>query len=146
MEFLIQSLFPTIPPAQNQFLIINYINMPEERAFNPESIYTKLEDGKFRVERDQHASSDITPLEQFKQLANVMNQIKWLITQAKNAQLQVGQFVDWYNQRVEIMNNAKEKCDLNYKKLEAIDPEVLKNLIDCDVEKLPTIDIEPEEK
>ena len=120
--------------------------MPEERAFNPESIYTKLEDGKFKVERDQHAVSEITPLEQMKLLANAMNQIKWLITQAKNAQLQVGQYVDWYNQRVEILNTAKEKCDLDYKKLEAIDPELLKNLIDCDVEKLPHIDVEPEVK
>ena len=146
MEFLIQSLFPTIPPAQNQFLIINYINMPEERAFNPESIYTKLEDGKFRVERDQHATSDIAPLNQMQLLANAMNQIKQFIQQAKNAQDQVKWYVERYNNRVEILNTAKEKCDLDYKKLEAIDPEVLKNLIDCDVEKLPTIDIEPEEK
>lgn len=120
--------------------------MPEERAFNPESIYTKLEDGKFRVERDQHAVSEIAPLEQFKLLAQAMNQIKWLIQQAKNAQLQVWQYVERYNTWVEILNNAKEKCDLDYKKLDAIDPELLKNLIDCDVEKLPHIDIEPEEK
>lgn len=121
--------------------------MPEEaRTFNPESIYTKLEDGKFRIERDQHAVSEIAPLEQFKLLAQAMNQIKWLIQQAKNAQNQVGQYAERYNTRVEILNNAKEKCDLDYKKLEAIDPELLKNLIDCDVEKLPHIDIEPEEK
>ena len=121
--------------------------MPEEaRTFNPESIYTKLEDGKFRVERDQHAVSDIAPIEQMKLLAQAMNQIKWLITQAKNAQSQVGQYVERYNTRVEILNNAKEKCDLDYKKLEAIDTELLKNLIDCEVEKLPHIDIEPEEK
>jgi hypothetical protein len=47
---------------------------------------------------------------------------------------------------VEILNTAKEKCDLDFKKLEPIDPEVLKNLIDCDPEKLPKIDVEPEEK
>ena len=50
--------------------------MSETRQFNPESIYTKLEDGKFKVERDQHAVSEITPLEQMKLLANAMNQIK----------------------------------------------------------------------
>lgn len=118
----------------------------ENRPFNPESIYTKLEDGKFRVERDQHASSDIAPLEQFKLLAQAMNQIKWLIQQARNAQNQVWQYVERYNTWVGIMNEAKEKCELDYKKLEAINPEDLKNLIDCDVEKLPKIDIEPEEK
>lgn len=118
----------------------------ENRPFNPESIYTKLEDGKFRVERDQHASSDIAPLEQFKLLAQAMNQIKWLIQQAKNAQEQVKWYVEWYNTWVEILNNAKKELDLDYKELEAIDPEVLKNLIDCDVEKLPHLDLEPEEK
>lgn len=121
--------------------------MPEEaRTFNPESIYTKLEDGKFRVERDQHAVSDIAPIEQMKLLAQAMNQIKWLITQAKNAQEQVKWYVERYNNRVEILNNAKEKCDLDYKKLDAINPDDLKNLIDCDVEKLPYLDLEPEEK
>ena len=79
-------------------------------------------------------------------LANAMNQIKQFIQQAKNAQDQVKWYVERYNNWVEILNTAKEKCDLDYKKLEPIDPEVLKNLIDCDVEKLPTIDIEPEEK
>lgn len=118
----------------------------ENRPFNPESIFTKLEDGKFRVERDQHAVSEIAPIEQMKLLAQAMNQIKWLIDQAKNAQNQIQWYVEWYNNWVEILNNAKEKCDLNFKKLEPIDPEVLKNLIDCDPEKLPTIDVEPEEK
>lgn len=118
----------------------------ENRPFNPESIYTKLEDGKFRVERDQHAVSEIAPIEQFKLLAQAMNQIKWLIQQAKNAQEQVKWYIERYNNRVEILNNAKEKCDLDFKKLEAINPEDLKNLIDCDVEKLPYIDVEPEEK
>lgn len=121
--------------------------MPEEaRTFNPESIYTKLEDGKFRVERDQHAVSDIAPIEQMKLLAQAMNQIKWLITQAKNAQDQVKWYVERYNNWVEILNNAKKELDLDYKELKAIDPEVLKNLIDCDVEKLPYLDLEPEEK
>jgi hypothetical protein len=47
-----------------------------ERTFNETPVYTKLEDGKFRVEKDTHASSDIKPIEQMSLMAQQMNQLK----------------------------------------------------------------------
>ena len=44
------------------------------------------------------------------------------------------------------MNNAKEKLNLDFKKMEEINVDVLKNIIDCNPEDLPRIDVEPEEK
>ena len=115
-----------------------------ERTFNETPVYTKLEDGKFRVEKDTHALSDITPIEQMQLMASQMNQLKQLIDSTKNAQSQANKIVEWYNIRVWIMNDAKKELWLKYKEMEKIDPEVIKNLIDADVEKLPRIDVEPE--
>ena len=115
-----------------------------ERTFNETPVYTKLEDGKFRVEKDTHASSDIKPIEQMSLMAQQMNQLKWLIDQCKNAQASATKICEWYNIRVWIMNDAKKELWLKFKEMEKIDPELLNNLIECDVEKLPRIDIEEE--
>ena len=42
------------------------------------------------------------------------------------------------------VNNAKEKLNLDFKKMEEINVDVLKNIIDCNPEDLPRIDVEPE--
>lgn len=120
--------------------------MAEKREFNETPSFTKLDDGMFRVEKDTHALSDIKPLEQMQLMANQMQQILSMIAQAKNQQAQVLKIAEWYNIRVGIMNKAKEELWLDYKKMEEIDVDVLKNIIDCDPEKLPRIDVEPEEK
>lgn len=117
-----------------------------ERPFNEKPTFTKLQDGMFRVEKDTHALSDIKPLEQMQLMANQMQQILSMISQAKNQQDQVLKIAEWYNIRVEIMNNAKMELDLDFKKLKEIDLDVLKNIIDCDPKDLPRIDVEPEAK
>jgi hypothetical protein len=116
----------------------------EERKFNPEPQFTKLDDGLFRVEKDTHATSDIKPIEQMQLMANQMQQLISMITQAKNQQAQALKIAEWYNIRVGIMNNAKEKLNLDFKKMEEINVDVLKNIIDCNPEDLPRIDVEPE--
>ena len=75
-----------------------------------------------------------------------MQQLISMITQAKNQQAQALKIAEWYNIRVWIMNNAKEKLNLDFKKMEEINVDVLKNIIDCNPEDLPRIDVEPEEK
>jgi hypothetical protein len=117
-----------------------------ERPFNETPKFTKLQDGMFRVEKDTHALSDIKPLEQMQLMANQMQQLISMITQAKNQQDQVLKIAEWYNIRVGIMNNAKSELDLDYKKMKEIDMDVIKNIIDCDPKKLPRIDVEPEAK
>lgn len=112
----------------------------EERKFNAEPSFTKTEDG-FIVEKDTHAKSEIKPIEQMQLMAQQMNQIKWFIDQCKNSQAQVLKIVEWYNIRVDIMNNAKKELWLKFTEMEKIDAEVLKNLIDADPEKLPKIDL-----
>ena len=111
-----------------------------ERPFNENQTFTKTEDG-FIVEKDTHAKSEIKPIEQMQLMAQQMNQIKWFIDQCKNSQAQVLKIVEWYNIRVDIMNNAKKELWLEFTEMEKIDADLLKNLIDADPEKLPKIDL-----
>ena len=115
--------------------------MAEKREFNETPSFTKLDDGMFRVEKDTHAKSEIKPIEQMQLMAQQMNQIKWFIDQCKNSQAEVLKIVEWYNIRVDIMNNAKKELWLKFTEMEKIDADVLKNLIDCDPEQLPKIDL-----
>ena len=112
-----------------------------ERPFNENQTFTKLEDWKFRVEKDTHASSDITPIEQMQLMASQMNQIKQIIDSVVNTQERVNQIIEWYNIRVWIMNKAKKKLWLEYSEMEEIDKKAFANILDCDVEKLPKIDL-----
>lgn len=112
-----------------------------ERPFNENQTFTKLEDWKFRVEKDTHASSDITPIEQMQLMASQMNQIKQIIDSVVNTQERVNQIIEWYNIRVWIMNNAKKELWLEYSEMEEIDKKAFANILDCDVEKLPKIDL-----
>ena len=112
-----------------------------ERPFNENQTFTKLEDWKFRVEKDTHASSDINPIEQMQLMASQMNQIKQIIDSVVNTQERVNQIIEWYNIRVWIMNNAKTELWLEYSEMEEIDKKAFANILDCDVEKLPKIDL-----
>ena len=112
-----------------------------ERPFNDKQTFTKLEDGKFRVEKDTHASSDINPIDQMQLMASQMNQIKQFIDSCTNAQERVNQIIEWYNIRVWIMNNAKKELWLEYTEMEEIDKEAFANVLNADVEKLPKIDL-----
>lgn len=112
-----------------------------ERPFNENQTFTKLEDWKFRVEKDTHASSDITPIEQMQLMASQMNQIKQIIDSVVNTQERVNQIIEWYNIRVWIMNKAKKELWLEYSEMEEIDKKAFANILDCDVEKLPKIDL-----
>jgi len=112
-----------------------------ERPFNENQTFTKLEDWKFRVEKDTHASSDITPIEQMQLMASQMNQIKQIIDSVVNTQERVNQIIEWYNIRVWIMNKAKKELWLEYSEMKEIDKKAFANILDCDVEKLPKIDL-----
>lgn len=112
-----------------------------ERPFNENQTFTKLEDWKFRVEKDTHASSDINPIEQMQLMASQMNQIKQIIDSVVNTQERVNQIIEWYNIRVWIMNNAKKELWLEYSEMKEIDKKAFANILDCDVEKLPKIDL-----
>lgn len=112
-----------------------------ERPFNENQTFTKLEDWKFRVEKDTHASSDINPIEQMQLMASQMNQIKQIIDSVVNTQERVNQIIEWYNIRVWIMNKAKKELWLEYSEMEEIDKKAFANILDCDVEKLPKIDL-----
>lgn len=117
------------------------------REFNEEPKFTKKEDlceNGFRVERDQHLESDIDPIKQFQELSNIMNGIINWITQAKNMQLWILQNIKVYNAWVDIMNNAKKELWLTYKELKRVNEKDFENIIDCDIEKLPKIDIHKE--
>ena len=112
-----------------------------ERPFNENQTFTKLEDWKFRVEKDTHASSDINPIEQMQLMASQMNQIKQIIDSVVNTQERVNQIIEWYNIRVWIMNKAKKELWLEYSEMKEIDKKAFANILDCDVEKLPKIDL-----
>lgn len=112
-----------------------------ERPFNENQTFTKLEDWKFRVEKDTHASSDINPIDQMQLMASQMNQIKQIIDSVVNTQERVNQIIEWYNIRVWIMNKAKKELWLDYTEMEEIDKKAFANILDCDVEKLPKIDL-----
>ena len=112
-----------------------------ERPFNDKQTFTKLEDWKFRVEKDTHASSDINPIDQMQLMASQMNQIKQIIDSVVNTQERVNQIIEWYNIRVWIMNKAKKELWLDYTEMEEIDKKAFANILDCDVEKLPKIDL-----
>ena len=112
-----------------------------ERPFNENQTFTKLEDWKFRVEKDTHASSDINPIDQMQLMASQMNQIKQIIDSVVNTQERVNQIIEWYNIRVWIMNKAKKELWLDYTEMEEIDKELFANILNADVEKLPKIDL-----
>ena len=112
-----------------------------ERPFNENQTFTKLEDWKFRVEKDTHASSDINPIDQMQLMASQMNQIKQIIDSVVNTQERVNQIIEWYNIRVWIMNKAKKELWLEYSEMKEIDKKAFANILDCDVEKLPKIDL-----
>lgn len=118
------------------------------REFNEEPKFTKMEDlceNGFKVERDKHLESDIDPIVKFQELAKIMNWIINAITQAKNMQLWVLQNIAVYNAWVDIMNDAKKQLWLTYKELKKVNEKDFENIVDCDIEKLPRIDIHKEE-
>ena len=117
------------------------------KEFNENPQFTKMEDlceNGFKVERDQHLESNIDPMKKFQELANIINWIINAITQAKNMQLWVLQNIAVYNAWVDIMNNAKKELWLTYKELKKVNEKDFENIVDCDIEKLPKIDIHKE--
>lgn len=107
--------------------------------------YTKLSTTSFKVSETKTLESNIEALKQLEAMASQLSAIKKIIAQAKQLKENVIQTVEWYNTRVDILNEAKENCWLSYKRLEKVilDKEFV--LEELDVESFPKIDIKKDE-
>lgn len=107
--------------------------------------YEKINDTTFKVSEVKELSSEINVLEQLANMANQVSSIKKIVWQAKQLKDTVNKTVERYNTWVWILNEAKDSCELEFKKL---DPIVIPEwfvLEELDIESLPTIDIKKDE-
>lgn len=119
----------------NYFILLLITNM---------KTYEKINETSFKVSEVKELSSEINVLEQLQTMAAQASNIRKIVWQAKQLKDTVNKTVDWYNTWVWILNEAKDKCGLEFKKLDPIViPEgfVLEKL---DIESLPMIDIKKE--
>ena len=103
--------------------------------------YEKLSETSFKVSETKKLESEINVLNQLENMASQLSWIKKIIWQAKQLKETVINTVEWYNTWADILNEAKDKCKLAFKKLDKIqlvDDFVLEDL---DIEQLPKIDI-----
>ena len=103
--------------------------------------YEKLTETSFKVSETKKLESEINVLEQLENMATQLSWIKKIIWQTKQLKETVIKTVERYNTWADILNEAKDKCWLAFKKLDKIqlaDDFVLENL---NIEDFPKIDI-----
>lgn len=108
-------------------------------------VYKKLSNTDFKVSEVKELSSDIKGLEQLELLAWQLNTIKKFVAQAQEMKIKTIQIADWYNTRVDIMNDAKIELWLDYKALKKIELPEEFSLENLDLNIIPAIDIKKDE-
>lgn len=105
-----------------------------------ERTYSKVDDFTFKIEQDRHIEETTDLWLQLNACAKFLNAMKQSVDNAKQSQQAFKLALERYNLTVDILNEAKEKLDLNVvvpEKIEVCDDF---NILDVDIAKLPLIE------
>ena len=109
--------------------------------------YKKIDEMTFEVKETKELKDTIDVKAQLELLASQASRIRSIVWHAIQDRDLVSKTIERYNTRVDILNEAKEKCHLAFKELEKIELPDDFRLEDIDPEKdLPKIDIKRDEE
>ena len=117
------------------FSFIYYVEKMSKRT------YKKIDELTFRYEEDKHFDIKVDAVQMLQTLANAINDLKFLVKQANEAQAKFVKVVDWYNTVREILEEANNSLKLAVKVPPKIEIPDCFDIIEVKVENLPKVEI-----
>lgn len=103
--------------------------------------FTKIDNLTFKLEEDKHLEENIDAVAMLNNLAQAVNGMRQCISEANKMQDKFIKYCEWYNARVEILEKAKEECDLDIEVPVKIDLPDCFSIIEAKMENLPKVKV-----
>lgn len=103
--------------------------------------FTRIDNLTFKLEEDKHLEENIDSVNMLNNLAQAVNKMRQCIVGANKMQDDFVKYCEWYNYRVDVLSEAKEKCGLEIKVPEKIDLPSCFSIIEAKLENLPKIEV-----
>lgn len=102
--------------------------------------YSKVDDFTFKIEQDRHIEETTSIAVQLNACAKFLNAMKQCVANAKQNQEAFKIALERYNLTVEILNEAKNELNLDVKIPEKVEICDDFNILDVDIEKIPSVE------
>ena len=103
--------------------------------------YEKVSETVFKWSEERHLEGEIDAIKYLQHLADQITSMRKLIAQANNLQDTFVKVVNYYNESVDVLKEAKEKLHLAVTVPEKVVLPSCFSIIEADAEKLPKISI-----
>lgn len=108
--------------------------------------YTKVSETVFKWSEERHLEWEIDAIQYLAHLADQINSMRKLIASANAAQERFLQVVEYYNESVDVLKEAKEKLHLAVTVPAKVDLPDCFSIIEAHPENLPKIDIKRDDE